>query len=88
MYSSFPVAVQELGVSPPHTPRIFFFQKLEHFEIKDINCAFWRYLKRCFGSWKSGETFEIKDANWCILTLFETMFWKLKCGETFEIKDA
>jgi len=49
-----------------------------HFEVgtaekmlkaRTLNCAFWRNLKRCFGSVEKN-----KDAKRCIVTLFETMF--------------
>jgi len=47
------------------------------------NGAFWRYLKRCFGSWNCWEKCESKEAKWCILAIFETVFWKLELFRTF-----
>ena len=43
-----------------------------------LNGAFWRYLKRCFGSWNSCENFEVNDANWSVLILFKTLLFFLK----------
>jgi len=48
--------------------RRFFIQKL-------------RYLKRCCGSWNSGEPFEIKDAKCCILTLLVRCLRKFGTAE-------
>ena len=64
-------------------PTEFLFQKnVGHFEkklkSKTLNGAFWRNMKRCFGSWNLGETFENKDANWWFLAVFETMILKLE----------
>jgi len=47
-------------------------------KARKLNGAFWRYLKRCFGSWNCLENFETKEAKWYILALFETVFWKLE----------
>jgi len=47
-------------------------------KARKLNGAFWRYLKRCFGSWNCLEIIESKEAKWCILALFETVFWKLE----------
>ena len=47
------------------------------------NGAFWRYLKRCFGSWNCWEKCESKEAKWCILVLFEAVFWKLELFRIF-----
>jgi len=33
--------------------------------------AFWRYLKRCFGSWNCLENLESNEVKWYIKTLFE-----------------
>ena len=43
-----------------------------------LNCAFWRYLNRCFGSWNCLENVESKEAKRYILALFVTVFWKLE----------
>ena len=43
-----------------------------------IDDAFWRYLKRRFGSWNCWENFEAMDDRCCALTLFETMFLEFK----------
>ena len=39
-------------------------------KAKTQNAAFWRYLKRCFGSWNCWENVESKESKGCILTLF------------------
>ena len=42
------------------------------------NGAFWRSLKRCFGSLNCLEKIESTGRKWCIImTLFETMFLEL-----------
>ena len=40
-------------------------------KARKLNGAYWRYLKRCFGSWNCLEKNESKVAKWCIRTLFD-----------------
>ena len=58
-------------------------RKLKKQKTRTLNGAFWRFLKRYFGSWRN---FEIKDANWSVLSLFKTMFLKLKLLRKMKIK--
>ena len=33
-------------------------------KARKLNGAFWRYFKRCFGSWNCLENFETTEAKW------------------------
>ena len=56
-------------------------------KARKLNGAFWRNLKRYFGSWKCLENVETKEAKWCIRKLFKEYVRRLRgaieCGNMF-----
>ena len=54
-------------------------------KTRKLDGAFWRYSKRCFGSWNCWEKFESTEAKWCIRVLFKECGWRVS-GELLNVE--
>ena len=81
-----------VGGLPPNPRNFFFKKKMEMLRIflksRALNGAFWRYLKRCFGSWNCWGKMKSRTLIVAFKRYFKRCFGRWKCWETFEIKDA